>query len=58
MYNDYLHIKSLKLAVKLFDSTFLSLFHVAFVKIYYVRGCFYVQGGTFFTLRRGGKIPS
>ena len=58
MYNDYLHIKSLKLAVILFDSTFLSLFMLHFVKIYYARGCFYVQGGAFFTLRRGGKIPS
>ena len=32
MYNNYLHIKSLKLAFTLFNSAFLSLFYVAFVK--------------------------
>ena len=32
VYNNYLHIKSLKLAIILFNSAFLSLFYVAFVK--------------------------
>ena len=36
MYNNYLRIKSLKLAVILFDSTFLSLFHNAFCQKYII----------------------
>ena len=34
MYNNYLHIKPLQLADMLFDSTFLSLFPVAFCQKY------------------------
>ena len=34
MYNNYLHVKSLKLAVILFVSIFLSLFHVTFCQKY------------------------
>ena len=34
MYNNYLHIKPLQLADMLFDSTFLSLFSVAFCQKY------------------------
>ena len=36
MYNNYLHIKPLQLADMLFDSTFLSLFPVAFCQKYVI----------------------
>ena len=36
MYNNYLHIKPLQLADMLFDSTFLSLFSVAFCQKYVI----------------------
>lgn len=59
VYNNYLHIKPLQLADMLFDSTFLSLFSVAFCQKYVMLETDLMsEEGHFFTHTRGGKTSS
>ena len=56
MYNNYLHIKSLQLADMLFDSTFLSLFPVAFCQKYVIlEADLMFEEGHFLPLEEGVK---
>ena len=56
MYNNYLHIKPLQLADMLFDSTFLSLFPVAFCQKYVIlEADLMSEEGHFLPLEEGVK---